>query len=140
MRNCNFLTHHTYQFVRYFFFLDAMRILPTFDPAKYLHERFFYEVFNSLAETRKRRADNDDVKDFRDVLRGSWLDEYCEIAGVERVWIPNMAASGQYIATDILTAFLNNVKNRMGDCVRRSINVAVNIDTRFSGWGTVSER
>ncbi|KAJ2089651.1 hypothetical protein IW138_003249 [Coemansia sp. RSA 986] len=93
-----------------------------FDPSVYLEKRFFGEVFLHLTKRKARPNVKAEIQEYRRVIR-KHLDAYKEAAGITEFDIANPNQTAQFEAARIYTAYVNNIQTKLGQYLRRAVNV-----------------
>ncbi|OZJ04686.1 hypothetical protein BZG36_02542 [Bifiguratus adelaidae] len=122
------LTSHTYQFSR-FIFLHELEKKSDFPLNEWVKKEFFAEVFLSLVDSKQTSKASLATRAYRSLI-GQYRSSYLNTTSFEPIHLTYAQQIALYQATTIHTAYLNNVKLRFGQQLRRIVNRLLNLKER----------
>ncbi|KAJ1772606.1 hypothetical protein LPJ74_001322 [Coemansia sp. RSA 1843] len=145
VKTTNYNTRHSYNFARWIFIYELREDID-FKLDRYVCVPFFREVIlkvnggktTAVGKARKKKPkakteaklkgakpteiDKPDTTEFRELIAKHW-DMYAKSSRIKQKKQPYMAQIAGYEAQKIHTAFLVSVKNNLGNCLRRAVNM-----------------
>ena len=121
-------TMHAYAFAKYIF-MSKLESDPNFDFTPWIHTDFFAEVWLSLVQQRGFNPTGLRTATFREVIN-SQIGNYLRITGYQKITFSYAQQTARIEGKKIYVSYVNNIKTRFGQHLRRLINVLLDVKSR----------